>query len=254
MSEALARLLTFPKSGTRIKNTSDWPDEFVRVVVPWILKAAGISRDKYYEAVIRAPRSSYDPGWRKLGSASRRLWWGRGGESGQTSYVGRHGYRQDEVRVSTDSRMKHATPHSLVGPLEVFVYLIAHEAYHATKGKPGKFLKNGKINAASMEWWCNHWAYQTVEKFREEWPTRLRPKVKAALRKKHNARRAKRRAADRVVAAREHRATDQYRLKLAQRHLRDWQRKRKLAATKIKKYREQIRHLDRKAAKKGAGS
>lgn len=209
----------------KIDNRSRWPDEFVDVLVPWICAEAGID---FPYSVQLAPKG----------------WGGTGGRYRQRT----HCVRRKRPGHTKDGRMKHSERHELRSSVEWFIYIVAHEAYHATKGHPTEFRKGSRTDVQSMEWWCNHWAYNIVIHYRLN-RRKLMAQVKRNLRRTKRARQAKERQQERVQAAKDHRKTDDYKLVNAQRLLKQWEAKRKLAATKVKKYRNRIRHLERKAAK-----
>ena len=210
--------MTKTKRKTRIaiNNRSQWPDEFVTVVVPWICEIAGIEGGY---GVVLLPNG----------------WCGTGGSFEQRSHIARRMYKPNRKWTSTDGRMKWTSEHRLTGNMESFVYLISHEAHHATKGHPREFRNSkGRVNKQSMEWWCNHWAHKTVVAFRKEWP-RFKKQVARNFRRTIKARKATERAAERRIDAKKYRMTDEFKLATARKLLRQWETKRKLAATKTKK-------------------
>lgn len=214
-----------------IRNRSDWPDEFANVVVPWVCAQAGIDRPYFVDL------------WPSSGH-----WSGRGGWDHQTTLIGRRYYKPDEVHEHKDHRFKHHDEHVMTGNIEAFVYIVAHEAFHATEGHPDKFTKNGRCDKVSMEWWCDHWAYRVVKKFRTEWPKTLRRQVASNFRRSIRARRTRERQHLKRLADAKHRLSDEYKLATARKLLKQWETKRKLASTKVRKYRQRVRYYDRKAA------
>lgn len=214
----------------KITNRSDWPDWFVRPVCRWIVSRAKITRD--YE--IELPKVT-DP----------RMWAGRAGSRHQRSRIHR--------RLTPSSgwpwqvrywRYQWSRPYLLANRIEAFVYLVSHEAAHATIGNPGRFRKpNGRCDDALMESACETFAQGTVDAFRLSWPAVLRHRVIAAARKH--------RASKRVKKSR--RADPSPKLAHAQGLLDKWQSKLKRAQTAIKKYRRQVKYYEGRVAARGQG-
>lgn len=141
-----------------------------------------------------------------------------------------------------DPRFKWSKPETYRSRLELLVALIAHEAHHATLGHPDRYRTGNavkKIDRASMEFRCNRAMGEAAAALHNEWPE-LRKAIYAAMRKAR---------ANKVTA--QVRKTDPTpKLAKAQDALAEWQRKAKLAATKIRKYRLRVRYYEGKVAAK----
>ncbi len=152
---------------TTIVNRSDWPDNFLSVVCPWIAKQAGIRW--HYEFLLRS-------------TPSRGWWRGRGWSHKQTVNCSRRVFPTHHEIRHKDSRYKYSPRYVWYGPIETLVHVLAHECYHATGGNREKFRKpNGHIDRETMELKCNKFAQQTLLKFRKEWP-----KLRKQLRSSHD--------------------------------------------------------------------
>ncbi len=125
--------------------------------------------------------------------------------------------------------------------LEGLVFLVAHEARHATD-------ENAQIRRdrghASMENDCNRHGERLVEKFRVAWPKTLRAQVAKEIRLDRE--RAKRAKAQRASAK-----SPEMKLRRAQANLSAWEAKAKRAANAMKKYRRQVRYYQGRVAAKG---
>ena len=176
----------------KVENRSEWATPALEVICPWIAKEAGITWD--YHFLIRDCKS--------------HSWGGRGGRRSQRLWLDRH-YRRTGITWSgpgkrrlfkignatkplwpmdcKDHRFKWSENHVLRTRLELLVYLLAHEAAHATTGHPDKYVEHRadpqdvrdgldatRVDRAGMEYHCNAKGYRIMEKFRAEWP-RLRP-------------------------------------------------------------------------------
>ena len=85
--------------------------------------------------------------------------------------------------IRKDLRFKWSTEEVYRSRLEFLVGIMAHEARHATLGSADAFRRNGRIDRAAMEFWCNQAAIEAVRAFREEWAmlkTRIRLSLRAA--------------------------------------------------------------------------
>lgn len=241
-------------SKIEIINRSDWPKVPTEIIARWIVKRAGITWN--YRVILR-----------DFGSAT--LWAGRGGARWQALRVHRRctpilrigettlcsgpfeamrelgklkGAKYIWPYVLTENRFKDATASDWSFPvrsrLELLVFLMAHEACHATKGNPRNFQnERGRVDNVDMEMVCNRFGAETVEAFREAWPALL----------------AKwRETAKRIRTANAPDTKLERKLEARRGLLAQWQRKQKLAQTKVKKYQRAIRQCEgRLAAMKG---
>lgn len=210
-----------------IVNRSGWPDWFVKPVARWIAARAGI--DRAYQLNLVGTRDTRRLAGRAWGHCSRVRVHRRFSPHGGWPYTTKYW------------KYKWSFTYQLHNRLEAFVDIVAHEMFHATGGHPSKFRKDGRTDVASMEMACERFSKATVEAFRVEWPA-LRAKCIAELRRDRDRRKAK------VIA----KSDPTPKLDRAAKNLANWQRKAKLAATKIKKYKQQVRYYEgRVAAKKG---
>jgi hypothetical protein len=125
-------------------------------------------------------------------------------------------------------------------PVAVLAFLIRHEVEHANDGHPSKFEKGDRTRRYDMEYICNATASEWVLKLREEWPS-IRKEWLAIARKERS--KSRKDPADRTRR--------NYEKKVA---LRDaWERKLKIATTKVRKYRRAVMSAERRiAAAQGA--
>jgi hypothetical protein len=254
-------------------NRSLWPTELIEILGTWIAERAGI-------------RWSYT-----VCMKSGRNWHGLGGTRKQDITSHRHFRRypgselvpwRQTIRqfkklwpwTHKDHRYQWAVEHTLDNRLESLVYLIAHEAYHATGGHPKNFRvlprgfilpgtnrppqpgielqraleRHGYTNNASMEFRCNQFGMETVVAFREVWRTELKLKVVKAMRKARERRKAeKAKAANRRQA----KSSPNLKLEAARKRLVVWQAKLKRAETAVKKYTRKVRYYERRALSVG---
>lgn len=214
------------KRSTRIINRSEWPTWLVR----WLVrKAAADAKITWpYEWTQR----STSCGWR--GRGGRNDGWGSVFRRTITSFEGATWLYKDH-RYKTDDVFP--IPHS---PVAVLAFLIRHEMEHANDGHPSKFRNGSRVKAYDMEFVCNATASEWVLRLREEWPA-IRKEWLALARKERNKQR--RDPEERVRRNHERRIA-----------LRDmWERKLKIATTKVKKYRRAVKAAGmRMAAAQGA--
>lgn len=211
----------------KIVNRSAWPDWFLEPVAKWIATKAGIAWG--YRLTVRSTRD-------------RHTWGGRGGScSGSVKY-----HRRAVVAWKKDSRFKWGPSYDLRPGLEMFVFLIAHEIYHATGGHPDKFkLPNGRTNADLMEFRTSEWAVWLVGEFRREWPSFVRLFLS---RKRRERARAVRRQ-ERAAAISSAKSRPEARLADKLERLKRWESKAKRAQMAILKLRRSIRALERNLSK-----
>jgi len=229
-------------STVSIINKSHWPTPAVEIIARWVARAAGITWDYTVH----------------LGHTNRRGWYGHGWKYRQESYMDRH-YRRGKPYWGSPTLLKHHITSERLWPyihkdhrfqwsedqtfrsrLEILVYLIAHEATHATTGHPSEYRgTDGRKETASMEFHCNARGYRILEKFREAWP-KIRPLIYAAMRKTHQRQTAN------IVKHATRRPDPAPKLALAQKRIKEWTRKKKFAETKIRKYTRRIRYYERK--------
>lgn len=232
-----------------IENRSAWSTAAIRVLATWIVKRAGITWD--YSILIRSCRND--------------SWHGHGWRSSQEVKLDRH-YRRGRCRASgwthlrgaqlwpmkhRDHRFAWSPEYEYRSRLEVLIMLIAHEAYHATGGHPKHFTaeRTGqkRFDHDSMEFGCNEFAKTTIEAFRAEWRSVLRPRIVAAMRRERQA------VANEKAKAAAKRSDPAPKLEQARMMFATWQRKAKFAATKMKKYRTRIRYYEGRVAAKNGG-
>lgn len=212
-----------------IVNRSVWPTAAIRIIARWVCRREKLgTRSQPYKILVR--------------STKRNTWGGRGGRREQRIVIHRrysppHGWPYDH----TDPRFKHATTHRLNSRVELLVYLLAHEAHHATGGRPSEYARScpsgSRVDKASMEFDCNLAAYRAVRAFRMDW-SRLRPQILAAVRKDRSKK----------TGHIKRLSSEFTKLRAAEQTVKRWERKLKLAQTKVKKYRKKVGHYRSKAA------
>jgi hypothetical protein len=202
-------------------NRSGWPDWFARPVIRWVANLAGIKQPHTLVLVGTSDRlhlaGRYYSGRRYVRVRIHRRWQPKGGFPFTTTYW----------------RYRWAMKYPLINRLEGFVDIVAHECFHATGGHPSRFGSD----RAAMEMACETFSKETVERFRREWPTVLRPRVVAELRRERG--RSRRPSAEQARQAK----VDAINAKLNV-----WTRRAKLANTKLAKLNRQLRAYERRAA------
>lgn len=206
------------KAKLEIINRSSWPDGFINIIAPWIIKRAGITST--YHITLR--RATY-----------KRTWRGRCASHWQTLCCHRRVYRPNELVENKDSRFVWSAEQKWSGPIETLVFLMAHEAWHATGGHPRHFRNKGRTDAASMEYRCNKFGIEAVEAFRAEWPT-LKLKVRREI-QRLKCRKIKAKASKAAKRGPNHK------LALAQSNLDNWNRKLRFAENKVKAYQRKVK-------------
>lgn len=209
-------------------NRSKWPEWFVRPVCRWIASRAEIKWE--YTLTL-------------VGCSDRSMLAGRGARRRSRVRIHRRFKPSGGWPYMTKYwRYKWSRQYALHNRIEAFVDIVAHEMYHATGGHPDRFTRNGRCDDQSMEMACERFAEATVEAFRLEWASRLKPAAKAALR----ASRAK------AKAIKKSRSDPSPKLTAAQKKLIEWQRRAKAAANRVKKYQRKVRYYEgRLAARAG---
>lgn len=153
--------------------------------------------------------------------------------------------------VRNDWRMKWSREQTFRCRLELFVFLVAHEAMHATSGHPSKWsrrvrdkhgLMHTRCNTQSMENHCNTRGHEIMTEWREEWRRKLRAQYRRAV--------ARRRATLVKAKAPKPKPTSDEKIEHTLKLIGQWETKQKRAATYIKKYRRRLRALERHAAKR----
>jgi len=221
---------------TCIINRSAWPTPALKVLCGWLLTNAAFDSGQVpYTFVFRSTRTIH-------------TWRGRGSSHGQTITLSRRFQpREGWPWRLRDHRFKWACEEVYRSRLEVLVGLMGHELEHAMEGRPQRFLTNGRIDRARMEFHCNQAGQRAVEALRRDWPV-LRTRIKRAL---HDERRH-RSAAKLASHARCH--DPERKLVHAQQKLKQWGARLKLAQTKVRRYRRQVAYYERRAAAKGPGT
>lgn len=143
--------------------------------------------------------------------------------------------------IIKDHRFKWSRPEEYRNRLELLVMLIAHEAHHATAGHPAIFTTGNRTNVASMEFRCNDAGAKAVAAFRADWPM-MRDAIRAAMLDERIKGKA-------MKMNRERSKGPDVKREKAEAALAVWQRKLKLAALKVRKYRRRVGYYERAAAK-----
>ena len=188
-------------------NKSRWPTPAIEIIAKWVARAAGITWD--YKVTL----SDRGHGWN-----------GHGAKHFQRSYFARDFNRRRHGKPTImpglwpysnkDHRFQWSENQTFRTRLELLVFLLAHEAVHATSGHPNEYREKGRTDKAGMEFHCDTRGYRIMQKFHEAWPT-IRPLVYAAMRKSRDMKLRKAKA----------RHDPFPKLALSQEHLTDWQRR-----------------------------
>lgn len=213
-----------------IMNRSQWPDGFLRVICRWIAAETGI--DWAYEF--------------EFPSTKRRFYiLGQGWSGGQKSIISRH-WRRCPIRGQfpfswKEQRFIWGGSVTINCRLEGFIFLVSHEARHATRAN--RELYRGSRGHSAMEADCNRHGAALVKKFREDWPWTLRDQVIREIRLDRDRAKA---AKDRKAQAKRPEA----KLAQAKKNAANWEKKAKRAAVALKKYRQKIRYYQGRIAAK----
>lgn len=205
-----------------IINRSEWPTWLIRWFVQRSAADAGITWA--YQWTQKSHRGSYyGRGWRHKGHGGvvRR-------------YIPP---RPDAEHVIKDPRFKtddaFPIPHS---PVAVLAFLIRHEVEHAVDGHPSEFRERSRTRRYDMEYICNGTASEWVCSLKEKWP-----EIFKEWRRLARADREKNRAPlpfERSLA----------RFKKKADLLKKWERKLKIAQTKVKKLKKSIKAFETRHA------
>ena len=214
----------------KVVNRSEWPTWLVRWLVRKACADAGVTQ--YTWTQVRRNRSWFS---------------GRGGR-----YEGHGGCNRRALKARNATWLFHYfgykrenscrdhIPHTSVA---VLAKLIRHEVEHAGEGHPRHFRKDdGSMDRWLMEMHCNEMAAKWVNGMTDDLP-KIMAEWRALARKD--------RAANRKPSTDDKRAK---RLALRTEQLHEWERRMKLAATKVKKYRAVVRRMERQAAIKAPGA
>lgn len=217
-------------------NRSKWRDEWVQVVFRWLwkrLKRPPLRTD--YSFQIRDGYATH----------------GRAGTlSGWMRMPRRQVGTQDGLgQLRRDRRYAWAPEYEIRNRLEGFVFLMAHELRH---GHPDNYALYSTGRNQGAEHDANHWAFEQVEAFRQEWPA-----LRADILKMHRDAAAHRRAKkEQAAAARAAKNCPFAKLEKVLARKRAWETKAKRAATALKKLKRSEsalrRSIERKAAKEKA--
>ncbi len=206
----------------KIINRSNWPDHFVDVVVPWILRRAYPDRPRGYTVTLPAFRNC-------------NTWAGTATRHDQRTRINRRFTFHAGFPFETSYRKYANMPVVTIRcRLETFVLIVAHEAAH---GPVHYKHADGTRDQRTIEEKCELIARQTVAAFREAWPNEIRPAIRKRIlaAKARRARKAARKGPDAKLAQ-------------AEALLAKWETKLKMAKTKVAKYRRQARAQERRIA------
>lgn len=155
-----------------ITNRSLWPDDFVVLFAKMFCKNADIgdpaidlaSHVPYHIVIAHSTTPYY-----------------RASAGGRRDCVIRIPRRDLRARTYPfnikDPRFSWSEPHTVNSHVELFLYFLAHEIYHATHGHPSRFKRKSgtrRTDVAGMEFRCNKFAMQQIEKARPDWASHLR--------------------------------------------------------------------------------
>lgn len=218
-----------------ITNRSRWNDIFVKHVARFCARKTGLWK-KFSKRWMRAGEYNFT-----IKRASRKWRRGRAHEYGGNMTCHRECRPSYPVtdRYWTYKWSKGYLIHSSV---EMFVMIMAHEFLHATAGAPSKFRgSDGRYDRAAMEAKTHRLAHEIVAMWRKE-RRAVMGRVLAEMRSER-AKKKKKRAKPTTSVKRDKSAA----------MLAKWERKLKLAKTKVAKYRRSVaacdRHISATAAK-----
>lgn len=220
------------KTAFHIKNRSGWPDWFAIPVARWVAHRAGIYKSNRHDYTLEIVNTKFKDtlcgrsyGYRARVRVHRRFT----PRSGIFPYITKYWTYKWSMKYALNTR------------IEAFVDIIAHEMFHSTGGRPALFRSEGRTDRQSMEMACERFSKETVEEFRKVWPGELKERVKAELRR------------NQIRTISVTKSNPDVKLQAALDKLAVWQKKLKLANTKIKKYKQQVNYYQkRSAAKKGS--
>lgn len=211
-----------------LTNRSRWNDIFVKHVARFCARKTGLWK------------KFSDHGWRKynftIKRATRMRWRGRAGEyGGNMTYHAYHRRLRDSYPV-TDRYWTYrwSKAYLIHSSVEMFVMIMAHEFLHATAGAPSKFRgSDGRIDRATMETTTHRLAHEIVAMWRKE-RRKIMGRVLNEMRIAR-AKKKKKRAKPTTSVKRDKSAA----------MLAKWERKLKLAKTKVAKYKRSVAACDR---------
>lgn len=216
-----------------INNRSKFPDVYVKYICTWLFKKVDNLKFKFltYEIDLKHTNGS---------------WYGRGWDNYQKSYFNRY-IGQEYARLKKlhsqpvrwphkihDFRYSHAETHIVNNRTEEFIYLIAHEMYHAIS----------KFRKSRGEFLANDYAYKMVKEWRKE-KYNVWDKIKTLLRKEVKRKKEKIRKEKEKKILKRNPAT---KLQLMQKHYENWQKKQKHCSNMMKKYRQKVKYYERRVA------
>ena len=206
-------------------NRSRWPDIFVKHIARFCAQKTGVSKKGRYGFTVK--RASY-----------RQRWSGRGGITFGRMSLPRRAYGPDFFPYQSGySTYKWVNKKPLYSMGELFLMVIAHEMTHATDGNPLNF-RDGSSNydMATCENHTHHRAHDIVEMYRKD-RVKIMRRIRAEMRKAREKAKVKKRKP----------TTDEKRAKSLAAQKR-WERKLKLAQTKVAKYKRSVSACDRAIA------
>jgi hypothetical protein len=230
-------------------NRSRWSDVFVKHIARFCAQKTGIAkrastggelaflgrgkglgfREHHYSFTVQ--RATYTATYRGLGGVKNGRMMLHRRAYGASHFPCEDGY-------ATYKWIGKKPLHSMV---EMFVMLMAHEMTHSTDGAINNFTLHGRRNNydhATCENHTHHRSHDIVEMYRKERKNIMR-RVLAELRRERAKQKKKRR-----------RSTTKEKRAKSQANLKRWERKLKLAKTKVAKYKRSVSACDRAIAAK----
>lgn len=216
-----------------IENISRWPDSFVNVIIDWVLEQAKI--DWSINVIIKNHKS----------------WSGNGSIYKLIIRMNRRYKPGGFPWKHKDHRYKWSPEFEFKSRIEVFVFLLAHEAFHSVKANDGK-----KEKKCEEEFFCDDFAFRIVKKFRIEWYN-LKEKIKKQFRKELNVKKReiknlkkktiqKEELKKKQIGRKTEKRTPEYKLKKFTMLLNKWEKKQKVSNEKVKFYRAKVKHFQQK--------
>ena len=228
-------------------NRSRWPDIFVKHIARFCAQKTGIAkrhrdggelsfmgrgkgigfRSHHYKFTVQ--RATYGQTYR-----------GRGGVKAGRMLLHRRAYGASHFPCEDGyATYKWIGKKPLNSMIEMFVMLMAHEMTHSTDGAIENFYdrRAGQYDRAGCENHTHHRGHAIVEMYRKD-RVKIMRRIRAEMRKAREKAKAKKRP-----------STEEKRAK-SQAYLTRWERKLKLATTKVAKYKRSVSACDRAIAAK----
>lgn len=202
----------------RIYNSSKWPTPFIELLSNWIIHERANIQCQNYTLILKHKTRGFS---------------GHGGENHQTIRIDRKYLKGLYPYSFKDHRFKWAKTFKFQSPIEVLVFLMAHEAFHTFTGsKPYCNMKS-----CEREFHCNDFGFKTVEAYRQL--PRNFSKIKKALRKS-------RKKITKQKEQKKKQNSPEHKLEVAQQRLTLWESKLKYTEHKIKHWQKKVKYYEKR--------